>query len=130
MKRFFLTMITIGVCGMMFAGDLNEKTKSTGANGAIIPQEQRLISTFYGSKASTNANNPCKGATIRICGIVNITLVPSNGSTFVVQQVKDAEGNTMSSNSYYVSAPIEDVKANIQLETLKMGGTCHEEVTK
>ena len=28
------------------------------------------MTTYYGAKASSSANNPCKGATIRVCGTI------------------------------------------------------------
>ena len=68
--------------------------------------EGKIISTFYGSKASNNANNPCKGATTRVCGKIETTASEvSTNSTLVMSVFKDAEGKILSKEFYYVEAP-------------------------
>lgn len=38
-------------------------------------QDHKTVAEYYGTKASTNANNPCKGATVRICGRITSELM-------------------------------------------------------
>ena len=65
-------------------------------------------STFFGSKASTNPNNPCKGATIRVCGILVTNLMPVNeNKTLVTKTVEDANGVIISESSYIVPKSID-----------------------
>lgn len=69
-------MITVIVCGTAFAGNLNEiKASAVSDDDLSSSTPDKIVSTFYGSKASTNANNPCKGATIRKCGTIESSLV-------------------------------------------------------
>ena len=37
---------------------------------AYAGDDTKTISTYYGSEASNNSRNPCKGATIRKCGVI------------------------------------------------------------
>ena len=63
--------------------------------------------TYYGSKASSNTNNPCKGATNRICGTIKIDVQAlSVASTLVVQTIKYADGELLSSTATVVDKPI------------------------
>ena len=69
-------MIAVIVCGTAFAGNLNEiKASAVSDDDFSSSTPDKIVSTFYGSKASTNANNPCKGATIRKCGTIESSLV-------------------------------------------------------
>ena len=84
-------MIAAIVCGTAFAGNLNEiKASAVSDDDLSTSTPDKIVSTFYGSKASTNANNPCKGATIRKCGTIESSLVSFEDQTLVMQQVKDA----------------------------------------
>lgn len=57
MKKFIL------LSSMMLLGGLSS-----------FAQDHKTTSTYYGTKASTNANNPCKGATTRVCGKIESEL--------------------------------------------------------
>ena len=52
---------------------------------------------YYGTEASTNANNPCKGATTRVCAVVTTeaSVLPDK-NTLVTKTIKDADGNIIS----------------------------------
>lgn len=79
-------------------------------------------STFWGSKASTHPNNPCKGATIRICGILATDITPINeNKTLVTKTVKDVNGVIISESSYIVPKSIDTVtkEASEQENTLE-----------
>ena len=92
-------MIAVIVCGTAFAGNLNEiKASAVSDDDLSTSTPDKIVSTFYGSKASANANNPCKGATIRKCGTIESSLVSFEDQT-------------------------SETKANIKLETMKLGGT-------
>ncbi len=43
--------------------------------------------------------------------------------TLVMQQVKDADGNTLFTNNFFAPSSVSETKANIKLETMKLGGT-------
>lgn len=106
------------------AGNLNEiKASAVSDDDLSSSTPDKIVSTFYGSKASTNANNPCKGATIRKCGTIESSLVSFEDQTLVMQQVKDADGNTLFTNNFFAPSSVSETKANIKLETMKLGGT-------
>ena len=72
--------------------------------------EGKTISTFYGSKASNSANNPCKGATTRVCGTIETSAYEvSDNSTLITSVLKNAEGVILSKESYYVEAAAQQV---------------------
>ena len=90
----------------------------------VVPSDNNLVSTFYGAKASSNANNPCKGATIRVCGEVSINLVAlTNDETFVSKSIKDADGKLKSVSTYILAEPLEEAKVHMKMETIRNGGT-------
>ena len=39
--------------------------------------------------------------------------------TLVMQQVKDADGNTLFTNNFFAPSSVSETKANIKLETMK-----------
>jgi len=81
-------------------------------------------STFWGSKASTNPNNPCKGATIRICGILATDITPINeNNTLVTKTVKDANGVIISESSYIVPKSIDTVTKETSEQENTLEGT-------
>lgn len=103
----------------------NEETFSNSIN----QDEQKIVSTFYGSKASSNANNPCKGATTRVCGKIESELITANsGQTLVVQQIKDADGIVISSSNYFVAKPLKEVKESIRMQTISLGGVLEDKI--
>lgn len=110
MKRtLFFLFVSLLVSGTMYSQSLeNEETPSNSAT------TEQLVSTFYGSRVSSNANNPCKGATIRVCGIIETNLISVNSTqTIVEQQIKDADGTVLSVSDYFVAKPLKAVKEDI-----------------
>lgn len=66
----------------------------TVANSSNDNDHNTKVNIFYGTKASHNATNPCKGPTIRKCGEIVATYEDNgDGQTFVTRTVKDANGN-------------------------------------
>lgn len=125
MKKFFFSIVAFMACNAVFA-DVDSQI-TTDTNMAEISTDDKTVSTFYGSKASSNANNPCKGATIRKCGTIETSLVSFiDGQTFVIQQVKDNAGNTLSTTNYISPVSVSETKANIRVETIKQGGVFKE----
>lgn len=81
-------------------------------------------STFWGSKASTNPNNPCKGATIRLCGILATDITPiDENKTLVTKTVKDANGVIISESSYIVPKSIDTVTKETSEQENTLEGT-------
>ena len=79
---------------------------------------------FFGSKASTNPNNPCKGATIRVCGILVTNLMPVNeNKTLVTKTVEDANGVIISESSYIVPKSIDTVTKETSEQENTIEGT-------
>lgn len=118
-------MFAFMACSAVFAN--GESQNMTAANKAEVSTDDKTVSTFYGSKASTNANNPCKGATIRKCGTIETSLVSFiDGQTFVIQQVKDNAGNILSTTNFISPVSVSETKANIRVETIKQGGVFKE----
>lgn len=110
-------MITVIVCGTAFAGNLNEiKASAVSDDDLSSSTPDKIVSTFYGSKASTNANNPCKGATIRKCGTIESSLVSFEDQTLVMQQVKDADGNTLFTNNFFAPSPCQKQRQILSLK--------------
>lgn len=118
MKKLFLGMFVFMACSAVFAN--GESQNTTAANKAEVSTDDKTVSTFYGSKASSGANNPCKGATIRMCGKIETSLVSFiDGQTFVIQQVKDNAGNILSTTNFISPVSVSETKANIRVETIK-----------
>lgn len=126
MKKTLLFLFVSLVGGTMYSKSLeNEETSVNSIN----QNEQKVVSTFYGSKASSNANNPCKGATTRICGKIESELITVNsGQTLVVQQIKDADGIVISSSDYFVAKPLKEVKESIRMQTISLGGVLEDKI--
>ena len=56
-----MSMVAAIVCGTAFAGNGNEVATSAVSDDDLSSSTpDKIVSTFYGSKASSNANNPCK----------------------------------------------------------------------
>ena len=102
-----MSMVAAIVCGTAFAGNVNEVATSAVSDDDLSSSTpDKIVSTFYGSKASSNANNPCKGATIRKCGTIESSLVSFEDQTLVMQQVKDADGNTLFTNNFFAPSSV------------------------
>lgn len=98
-------------------------------SNSVNQNEQKIVSTFYGSKASSNANNPCKGATTRVCGKIESELIAINSEqTIVKQQIKDSDGTVLSSFNDFVAKPLKEVKESIIIQTLNFGGVLETDV--
>lgn len=126
MKKTLLFLFVSLIGGTMYSQSLeNEETFSNSIN----QDEQKIVSTIYGSKASSNANNPCKGATTRVCGKIESELITANsGQTLVVQQIKDADGIVISSSNYFVAKPLKEVKESIRMQTISLGGVLEDKI--
>ena len=110
MKRIlFFLFVSLLVSGTMYSQSLeNEATPSNSTT------TEQLVSTFYGSKLSSNSHNPCKGATIRVCGTIEWELITENSAqTRVVKQIKDADGTVLSVSDFFVAKPLKAVKGDI-----------------
>lgn len=73
--------------------------------------KMKASSTYYGTKASTNPNNPCKGATTRKCGVIetSYTMIGQNLSGSIYQTDKvtmDADGVVIGTSSDQILVPI------------------------
>ena len=67
---------------------------TANAQGTSIPKEVK--ETFYGTKASKSPNNPCKGATTRVCGIRVITYSDmGDNTTRVTRLTTDCDGDVL-----------------------------------
>ena len=74
----------------------------------------KLVSTFYGTKASKNANNPCKGATTRKCGKIETELQSvSADETLVRETLKSPDDKILSVSTRIELKPIDEVKEEI-----------------
>lgn len=62
----------------------------------VVPKPKRVIATYYGTQASTNPENPCKGATIRVCAQREETAYPNTGTWDIEKTLKDEDGNIIS----------------------------------
>jgi hypothetical protein len=85
MKTFFI--ITFLFCTSVLT-DFGVSAKTT-------------TTTYYGTKASSNTNNPCKGETTRVCGTVKVEenqVISPNGQVSLVtkKEVRDGEGTLLS----------------------------------
>ena len=51
-----------------------------------------------------------------------------DGQTFVIQQVKDAEGNTLSTTNYISPVSVSETKSQVRFEAIKRGGVVEENI--
>ena len=83
MKKLLFLSLSLFVCSTYA---LAKSSNDTDPN--------KKVNIYYGTEASTNPNNPCKGATTRKCGELVATYEDNgDGQTFVTKIVKDANGN-------------------------------------
>lgn len=80
---------------------------------------KNIKSTYYGTKASTNANNPCKGATTRVCGEIDSGVVElSDDGDFVTLRIdniiKQIDGTTWIKTEE-LTYPKEKVRNNYKI---------------
>ncbi len=75
---------------------------------------------FYGTEASDNANNPCKGATIRVCGKLVATFTAiSDNETSVNEKLLDANDNILRVSDYNMKCSIEAAKLDFEQKCYK-----------
>lgn len=80
-----------------------------------LAANDKIIHTYYGTKARNSALNPCKGACTLICGTIETTnSAISEDVTLVTSVVKDSEGNVLST-SYQIVEESADVVMSRQL---------------
>ncbi|TGX84156.1 hypothetical protein E5358_00525 [Palleniella muris] len=88
MKKILFGAMFIAMSTSLYAQEVNTQPSLLSSNGNGNEQ----VTTFYGSKASSNANNPCKGATIRKCGTIS-TKMFSDDVAMVETTWLDENGN-------------------------------------
>lgn len=126
MKRTLFFLVVSLASGTMYSQSLENENR---LSNSVNQNEQKIVSTFYGSKASSNANNPCKGATTRVCGKIESELIAINSEqTIVKQQIKDSDGTVLSSFNDFVAKPLKEVKESIIIQTLNFGGVLETDV--
>ncbi|MBD3588794.1 hypothetical protein [Bacteroides sp. GM023] len=97
------------------------------SSGAVVNQakasdDTKTKSTFYGSKASSNSNNPCKGATTRVCGIIETRAQQiSVGVTTVTQTTTDPKGNILSTTMRITDKTPEQIREEVIRKALSKG---------
>ncbi|HJD91734.1 MULTISPECIES: hypothetical protein [Bacteroides] len=71
--------------------------------------ETLQLSTFYGSKASNRANNPCKGATIRVCGTISSQLQEVNDKvSLLVEEIRDEKNQIIKVEKYFIDGNLQE----------------------
>ena len=81
---------------------------TANAQGTSIPKEVK--ETFYGTKASKSPNNPCKGATTRVCGIRVITYSDmGDNTTRVTRLTTDCDGDVLENWTNIIPSPIDSI---------------------
>lgn len=81
---------------------------TASAQGTSIPKEVK--ETFYGTKASKSPNNPCKGATTRVCGIRVITYSDmGDNTTRVTRLTTDCDGDVLENWTNIIPFPIDSI---------------------
>lgn len=117
-KVFFLALLSAFSMAEMQA-DENEGLMTVSSS----TDSQVIKTTFYGSKASSNPNNPCKGATIRVCGVIEQSFddvsMGDTPLTLVKIKVKDAYGNLTSESQRVELCTVAEAKAKIISGSLK-----------
>lgn len=81
--------------------------------------------TFYGTKASSNPNNPCKGATTRVCGILEQTYnklsLGNAPMTIVKETIKDADGNVIKDTQKIENRTVNELKSEFINSGIRKG---------
>lgn len=75
---------------------------------------EKTVTKFYGSKASNNANNPCSGATTRLCGIIEqeYEILP-DGWVQIKKVTKDENGNVIASTVEVDDRSMQEIKTEL-----------------
>lgn len=109
-KKLLLILVVIGCVQLVYADNDSQEDK-------------KIVSTFYGSKASSNANNPCKGSTIRVCGTIEQSLVSLTSEelpyTLVERKTFDANGGLMAHDIRVENISKDELKREIIQSNLK-----------
>ena len=78
---------------------------------------EKTVTKFYGSRASHNSNNPCSGATTRICGTIEQELeIQPEGWVKVETVVKDENGNVIITTTKKGDRSIQEIKEELILK--------------
>lgn len=98
--KIFGTMVAMMILssGVAFA-DVTDPT--------VPPVNPGTKTTYYGTEASNNPNNPCKGATVRVCGVIEQTPTSTPGGIVMKKVVKNADGQVLS----VTTTPIKTAKS-------------------
>lgn len=94
--------------------------------------------TYYGEKANDSYKNPCKGECVKVCGVIESSLMEGGGfddrpfvpgrfsageeSVTVKTVVRDADGNVIKESVDVFPGDVETVRRELQLEAVKNGG--------
>ncbi|ROT20896.1 hypothetical protein EEL51_05075 [Muribaculaceae bacterium Isolate-110 (HZI)] len=118
MKKTFLCLFAmIAIPAMSYA------EREDNDNGKL--PNPGTVTTYWGSEASTNPNNPCKGATIRKCAEIVTNIMSMNGKSIVTTIIKDSNGKTKAVYKDIVtSTPSEIIEETIA--TLPSNGQVEE----
>ena len=100
-KLFMTCVALLSISFISYAGP------GTSNGDDLLNPGSRCI--YYGTKASKNSDNPCRGATIRVCAIIETTTSNDGGSTTVLKVVKDADGNIVNVTREYVAKSLSEV---------------------
>lgn len=78
--------------------------------GILSMNAQTVTSTFYGAKASNNANNPCKGATIRKCGVLETSLTKLSSLPTLQQFIYQEKSRLYGAEGQLISETTNEIK--------------------
>ncbi|MCM1078565.1 MAG: hypothetical protein NC344_09560 [Bacteroidales bacterium] len=95
MKKFLLGAILIASANSLYA---QAESPESG-------NYRETVTEFWGSKASSNANNPCKGATIRICGTITTKLISDDVA--LVETIWLDENGNVEKQEMWVKEPAD-----------------------
>lgn len=97
---------------------INAQSQNNNEDG-LTTTSVVVKSTYFGSRASTSSKNPCKGATDRICAIIETKLdAITEEATQVTESIFDENKELVSKSSYILDLPFEDAKKKIASESL------------
>ncbi len=82
-----------------------------------IPERAVTRSIFYGTEASNNPHNPCKGATTKVCGIIESQIIETTHGPVLIKRVYDYNKILKDHFSYFV-ATSPYLQLQIEIEAL------------
>ncbi len=117
------------ILGTLFcSGLINAQELTTSEVYQPVAQQDvyNTKTTFYGSKASSSANNPCKGATTRVCGTIETKLAMTAHSFYdtsymEIEVIKDTNGSLLNESINYITIPSNMPISNYIIEKYPEG---------